>query len=135
MPLPRRRHWSLQYLDDTVSIVLEGIEGQKRIARIMEEYHTLYPNRIGVMKLERYLDYQTSVEMDVATGERRVIEVEKQNAVKFIMDDTSWYALRPSGTEPKIKIYMNTVGNTREEAQKKLEAMRELVVRELEKIE
>ncbi len=123
------------HLDDTVSIVLEGIEGQERIARMMKEYREVYPNQIGEMKLHKYLDYKISEEIDVNSGEKSVIDVEKQNAIKFIMDDTSWYALRPSGTEPKIKIYMNTVGKTRSEAEKKLKEMKEFVVAELQKIQ
>ncbi len=116
------------HLDDTVSIVLEGIEGQERIARMMSEYRKIYPTKIGDMKLKKYLDYKISEEIDVESGEKTVIDVEKQNALKFIMDDTSWYALRPSGTEPKIKIYMNTVGKTREDAEQKLEQMKTQVV-------
>ncbi|MDO5095220.1 MAG: phospho-sugar mutase [Peptostreptococcaceae bacterium] len=122
------------HLDDTVSIVLEGIEGQERIARMMTEYRKVYLKQIGDMKLQKYLDYKISEEIDVESGEKSVIDVEKQNALKFIMDDTSWYALRPSGTEPKIKIYMNTVGKTREDAERKLEQMKTQVVSMIKEI-
>lgn len=122
------------HLDDTVSIVLEGIEGSERISRMMSEYRKTFPTKIGNMKLQNYLDYKTSENKNVITGESASIDVEKQNAVKFIMDDTSWYALRPSGTEPKIKIYMNTVSKTKEEAEQKLKDMKELVICELKKI-
>lgn len=123
------------HLDDTVSIVLEGIEGQNRIKRMMSEYRTKFPSEIADMKLQNYLDYKTSENKDMETGEISPIDVEKQNAIKFEMSDSSWYALRPSGTEPKIKIYMNTVGKTREEAQEKLNIMKKTVIDELNKID
>ncbi|MDO4711568.1 MAG: phospho-sugar mutase [Peptostreptococcaceae bacterium] len=123
------------HLDDTVSIVLEGLQGQERIGRMMSQYREMYPEEIGSMRSQKYLDYKTSEELDIISGEKTVIDVEKQNAIKFIMDDTSWYALRPSGTEPKIKIYMNTVGKTREEAQEKLALMKEKVIGLLHGIE
>ena len=122
------------HIDDTVSIVLEGIEGQERIARMMSEYRTKFPDKIGDMKLTNYLDYKTSEDKNILNNEISEIDVEKQNAIKFIMDDKSWYALRPSGTEPKIKIYMNTVGKTREEAEEKLRMMKDLVIGELNQI-
>ena len=83
------------HIDDTVSIVLEGIEGQERIARMMSEYRTKFPDKIGDMKLTNYLDYKTSEDKNILNNEISEIDVEKQNAIKFIMDDKSWYALRP----------------------------------------
>lgn len=122
------------HLDDTVSIVLEGMEGQERIARMMSEYRKMYPAQIGDMKLQKYLDYKTSEELDVISKEISVIDVEKQNAIKFTMADTSWYALRPSGTEPKIKIYMNAVAKTREQAEQKIADMKSTVISMLHEI-
>ncbi|MDO5062518.1 MAG: phospho-sugar mutase [Peptostreptococcaceae bacterium] len=123
------------HLDDTISIVLEGMAGQARIGRMMTEYRKMYPLQIGEMKLQKYIDYKESKAIDLTGKEVTAVDVEKQNAIKFIMDDTSWYALRPSGTEPKIKIYMNTVGKTREEAMHKLRQMKEKVLGMLEEIE
>ena len=51
------------------------------------------------------------------------------------MEDGSWYALRPSGTEPKIKIYINTVAKTKEEAEEKLQTMKKEIIEKLETIE
>lgn len=122
------------HLDDTVSIVLEGIEGQQRISRMMTQYREMYPAQIGEMKLAEYIDYKTSENKNVNTGEITPVEVEKQNAIKFKFEDGSWYALRPSGTEPKIKIYMNAVDKNKEIAEKKLAQIKELVIAELQKI-
>lgn len=123
------------HLDETISLVLEGIEGQKRIGRMMKEYREIYLTQIGDMKLAEITDYSISETLHVASKEKSPVDVDKQNAIKFTMADSSWYALRPSGTEPKIKIYMNTVGQTREEAQDKLAAMKAEVIAKLQTIE
>lgn len=122
------------HLDETVSLVLEGIEGQNRIARMMQEYRNIYLLQVGGMKLAEITDYSISETINIETKEKTPIDVEKQNALKFIMTDTGWYALRPSGTEPKIKIYMNTVGKTRAEAEQKLQAMKTEVINQLQTI-
>ena len=122
-------------IDATISLVLEGIEGQKRIGRMMTQYRDIYPAQVGEMNLAHYTDYSLSQSLNTKTGEVSFVDVEKQNALKFTMEDTSWYALRPSGTEPKIKIYINTVGSTRQEAEKKLEIMKTEVISKLESIE
>ena len=122
-------------IDATISLVLEGIEGQKRIGRMMTQYRDIYPAKVGEMNLAYYTDYSLSQSLNTKTGEVSFVDVEKQNALKFTMEDTSWYALRPSGTEPKIKIYINTVGSTRQEAEKKLEIMKTEVISKLESIE
>lgn len=122
-------------IDATISLVLEGIEGQKRIGRMMTQYRDIYPAKVGDMNLAHYTDYSLSQSLNTKTGEVSSVDVEKQNALKFTMEDTSWYALRPSGTEPKIKIYINTVGSTRQEAEKKLEIMKTEVISKLESIE
>ena len=87
------------------------------------------------MKLNTYVDYDLSQALDIQSASRSPVDVDKQNALKFIMDDGSWYALRPSGTEPKIKIYLNTVGKNEEEARKKLDYMKKQVISKLEEIE
>lgn len=120
--------------EDTISIVQEGITGQQKIAQMMEEYRKLYPTQIGEMKLLKYTDYRTQEELNLATKAVSKVDIEKQNAVKFQFECGSWYALRPSGTEPKIKIYVCSRGENAENATKKLEYLKSRVVTELNKI-
>ena len=120
--------------EDTVSIVMEGITGQQQIAKMMEQYRTAYPREIADMKLARYIDYRTQEELDIATGTVSKVNIEKQNAIKFQFECGSWYALRPSGTEPKIKIYACTRAETNEKSVQKLADLKETVLAELKKI-
>lgn len=120
--------------EDTVSLVMEGISGQQKIAKIMEEYRSAYPKQIADMKLSKYIDYRLQEELDIGSGKISKIDIEKQNAMKFQFECGSWYALRPSGTEPKIKIYACTRADTKEKAEEKLAILKETVLAELKKI-
>ncbi len=108
------------YREDTISIVLEGIEGQERIKRMMVEYRKNNAGSIGSSKLTKVTDYLTSESTNVLTGEKSAVEIEKTDAVEFAFDDGCWYSLRPSGTEPKIKLYIYTKADTAEKAEDKL---------------
>ncbi|WP_028828934.1 phospho-sugar mutase [Proteocatella sphenisci] len=120
--------------EDTVSLVMEGITGQQKIAKIMEEYRSAYPKQIADMKLSKYIDYRLQEELDIGSEHISKIDIEKQNAMKFQFECGSWYALRPSGTEPKIKIYACTRADTKEKAEEKLAILKETVLAELKKI-
>ena len=100
----------------------------------MEEYRSAYPKQIADMKLSKYIDYRLQEELDIGSGKISKIDIEKQNAMKFQFECGSWYALRPSGTEPKIKIYACTRADTKEKAEEKLAILKETVLAELKKI-
>lgn len=122
------------YYDNTISLVLEGIEGQQRIARMMVEYRKNAPTNYDGMKLLSKIDYLSGEEFNYDTSLSTKIDVEKTDALKFIMADGSWYALRPSGTEPKIKLYCYSKADTSCEAKNKLKKLEEIVLEELNKI-
>lgn len=93
------------YEEKQISLVLEGIEGQKRIQRMMEQYRKTYLKSIGHMQLTKVIDYLEGYE-----------DIPPSDVLKFKFDDGSWYALRPSGTEPKIKLYLYTKADTAEKS-------------------
>ena len=94
------------------SVVLEGLDGQKLIARIMEEFRANPIEEINGVKLESITDY-----LNDETG------LEKQNCLGYKLEDGSWYILRPSGTEPKIKLYIYSSADTAEKAQEMADAI------------
>ncbi|MFR6599244.1 MAG: phospho-sugar mutase, partial [Finegoldia magna] len=93
------------------SVVLEGLDGQEKIARIMEEFRHNPINEIGSTKLVETKDYDVNYK-DYGTP--------RSNVLKYYYDDGSWYALRPSGTEPKIKLYIYSVADSKEKAEQKV---------------
>lgn len=98
------------YNDNLISVVFEGLDGQEKIGRIMEEFRANPIEEIGGEKLDQTIDYQND-----DTG------LSKSNVLKYIYGDGSWFAVRPSGTEPKIKLYMYSKGDTWENSENKLE--------------
>lgn len=123
------------YRENLISLVLEGIEGQKRIARMMKVYREEFPKIIGDAKLTRYVDLELGKEYDLISSEEKVSSIPKSDVLKFYLDDGSWYAVRPSGTEPKIKIYMYSKGKTLEESHNKLKVMEEVIMGKLHSVE
>lgn len=97
--------------DRLISTVLEGVDGIERMGRIMEEFRQNPLEEIGGMKLVETIDYAHD-----DTG------LSPSNVLRYFYDDGSWYAIRPSGTEPKIKVYLYTVGQSLQESEEKLQA-------------
>lgn len=116
------------YCENTISIVLEGIEGQERIQRMMKEYRKKNAGSIGNSKLAQITDYATSEVTNVITGEKGITDIEKTDAVEFRFEDGCWYTLRPSGTEPKIKLYIYTKSDTKKAAEDKLQEIEKAVL-------
>ena len=120
------------YRENLISIVLEGIEGQERISRMMEEYRKEYPKTLGNAKLIKYIDYEIEKSYDIINGTEESSGIPVSNVLKFYFDDESWYAVRPSGTEPKIKIYMYSKAKSKEAAEEKLEEMKKIIIGKLQ---
>ncbi len=94
-----------------VSVVLEGLDGQEKISRIMTEFRKNPLKEIGSIKLVNVKDYDVNYEE---------YNTQRSNVLIYYYDDGSWYAVRPSGTEPKIKLYVYSVAKSKEEAEKKV---------------
>lgn len=94
------------YYDKTVSYTLKGLEGAERIASIMKQ--------VRKMDVKDFIPDISEV-VDYATG---VGDLPRENVLKFYLKDGGWMAIRPSGTEPKIKFYYSLKGKDKEEAYK-----------------
>ena len=124
------------YKEKLISLVREGISGKKLIDKMMSGYRNSYPQSLGKSTLVSYTDYQNSITHDFKNNRETVVnDIPKSNVLRFFFDDGSWYALRPSGTEPKIKLYMYSNAETEEEATLKLEDMEKVVFGKLESFE
>ena len=111
------------YSEKLISIVLEGVEGQEKIKRIMEEIRHNPIGEIQDLKLVKTIDYLND-ETDAG----------KSNVLKYYLNDGSWYAIRPSGTEPKIKLYMYSVGETKVESFRKIDLIESTVRTKMEEV-
>lgn len=111
------------YQEDLISIVLEGLEGKDRIDRIMVEFRKSPIISINSMKLETKIDYLLDD-----------TKLPRTNAIRYFLDDGSWYSLRPSGTEPKIKLYIYTKDISEEKAIMKIERIKNEVLEKIKTI-
>lgn len=122
------------YSENTVSIVLEGIEGQQRISRMMNEIRKIYPSKIGQADVVEITDYDKQEKKNIKDNTTEKIDIEKTNAIRFLYSDGCWYTLRPSGTEPKIKLYIYTKSDTMEKSKDLLTEIEKTVLEVLDTV-
>jgi len=95
------------YLEDLISITKKGMDGQKQIAAMMEEFRNNPPKIIDGLPVVELLDYEKRVGRNLATDETWQIELPKSNVLQFVFANGDKISARPSGTEPKIKFYFS----------------------------
>lgn len=113
--------------EKTISITLEGKEG---IARIKAGMATLRDEKkagIPGVAVKAIRDYQVSERIDMATGKASAIDLVASDVLLYELDDLNWFCIRPSGTEPKIKIYFGVYGDTQAQCDQDLEGLRNRV--------
>ncbi|MBR4832384.1 MAG: phospho-sugar mutase [Butyrivibrio sp.] len=93
------------FAEDEPNIVLEGIPGAQRIQRMMKWIRENIPTEVAGAKTEKVIDYINGYE-----------DIPPQNAIRIFLDNGSWFAIRPSGTEPKIKFYFYSNRDSRDNA-------------------
>jgi phosphoglucomutase len=93
------------FAEDEPNLVLEGIAGSQRIQRMMKFFRENIPAQVAGVKVDKAIDYINGYE-----------DIPPQNAIRLFLENGSWFAVRPSGTEPKIKFYFYSNQSTREEA-------------------
>ena len=116
------------YKETQVSIVLEGAEGAEKIQEMMTNMRNTPVERIGNYKVLTFKDIERDYIKDMITGEETKTNLPKSNVLYYALEDNSWCCVRPSGTEPKIKLYMGVKGNSEEDADKKLEDLKNAMV-------
>ncbi len=95
------------YKEDLVNIALEGASGEEKIKQIISSFRENKPLKIGTLGVVTVEDYLVSKRYMLNKEED--ILLPKSNVLKFVLEDGSWFVLRPSGTEPKLKIYIGVL--------------------------
>ena len=114
--------------EQLVSIELEGKEGQEKISSCLDKMRQNEITEINGAKLVRKYDYEMSKEVDLVANETKKINLPVSNVLKYVFDDQSWFVVRPSGTEPKMKVYLAVAGSSLEESEKKIVEFKEKVM-------
>ena len=119
--LYRKYGW---YAEDEPNLILEGIAGSQRIRRMMTYVREHLPEEVAGAKVLKVIDYRNGYE-----------DIPPSNVLRFFLDNDSWFAVRPSGTEPKIKFYFYTKQNSHEEALAVNKAIREDIMAMINAVE
>ena len=90
-----------------------------RIKGIMDDLRTNPPKAIGGSKVIKINDYKTSISYNLENGEQTKIDLPTSNVLSYFLDDGCSFIVRPSGTEPKIKLYVGAVESTHEKSLEK----------------
>ena len=106
------------YMNKTLSFEFEGAQGMQKMADIMSGLRDNAPAEIAGRKVVKTADYKLSVEKDIISGEEKTINLPKSNVLQYNLDGEHMVIVRPSGTEPKIKIYLTAVGNDKADAER-----------------
>ncbi|MCC0706175.1 phospho-sugar mutase [Clostridioides sp. ES-S-0190-01] len=97
------------YKEELKSVTLKGIEGIKKIKEMMLYFRSVKIDNVADVKVDKILDYKDGVD-----------DLPKSDVLKFLLEDGSWIAIRPSGTEPKIKFYFGANSDNQEDVESKL---------------
>ena len=108
------------FAEKTIALTFDGIEGAQEIKDLMAKFRQELPTDFAGYKVIAAEDYQASSRQD-AEGNVTTINLPKSNVLKYFLEDGTWIAVRPSGTEPKIKFYIGTQGTSEADAQAKCE--------------
>ncbi len=107
------------YLDELQNIKLEGIEGKEKIEKIIDTFRNENMNNYFDGKIIIKNDYQEKISTNFKDNNKSLIQLPESNVLKYIFQDGSSFVVRPSGTEPKLKIYYSVVDNSLEKSKEK----------------
>ena len=119
------------YREGLQSLTLKGKEGAEQIQNILAAFRNNPPQEMAGKKIVAIEDYKTSERIVTATGDKSVITLPKSNVLKYFLENGSWFCLRPSGTEPKVKFYFGVKGYSLAESEQRLTALSSAVMEEI----
>ncbi|MBA1392494.1 phospho-sugar mutase, partial [Lactobacillus sp. XV13L] len=114
------------FKEKTISKTFSGVDGSEKMERLMAQFRHNESSEINGTRIVSVQDFQTSVQTN-ADGTSQKLALPKSNVLKFLLADGTWIAIRPSGTEPKIKNYVGVEAPNEADANEKLAAYAEAI--------
>ena len=111
------------YCEKTVSITMPGVSGLTRMKELMAELREKPLGRIGTHQVEYTRDYMSGIRTHMADGSAEQMELKGQNVMYYELEGGTTFIIRPSGTEPKVKVYIMAKGDSKAAAAEKVEAL------------
>ena len=107
------------YAEKTISVTLSGVDGAEQIKAIMAKFRNNAPKEWNATEITVVEDFKAQIST-AADGTVTALTTPPSDVLKYTLADGSWIAVRPSGTEPKIKFYIAVVGESNEDSQSKI---------------
>jgi len=107
------------YAEKTMNLVMPGLDGLKKMAKLMADLREKPPVEIAGVAVKEQKDYKDGSVVNVATGEKTAMELTDSNVLRYELADGTSLIVRPSGTEPKVKVYVLTSAETQEACEAK----------------
>ena len=120
------------YKEEQVSIVREGVEGAQEIKDMMTKLRNTDIKKIGDYRVLTFKDIQKDIVKNMQTGEITKTGLSQSNVLYYELEEDSWCCIRPSGTEPKIKLYMGVKGDSKEDSNRKIEKLKDAMLKIVE---
>ncbi|WP_099353312.1 phospho-sugar mutase [Fredinandcohnia onubensis] len=108
------------YREGLESLTLKGKEGAEQINNLLASFRSEPPTIVAGRKVTLIEDYKESVRTNVVETKKEEITLPKSNVLKYFLEEGTWFCLRPSGTEPKVKFYFGVKGSSLEDSQQAL---------------
>ena len=113
------------YKETQTSITLKGADGAKKIQQITDSLRIEPIKNFGKFKVKEARDYAIGKAIDIKTGKEKDLELPKSNVLYYELENNEWCCVRPSGTEPKLKLYIGVKGKSSEEAENRMEELKQ----------
>ncbi|MCF1675124.1 phospho-sugar mutase [Tetragenococcus halophilus] len=110
------------YAEKTISLTMSGQEGSAKITSLMKSFREQTPTEFAGTKVVQTEDFKQLIRKN-ASGATEKLSTPPSDVLKYTLEDDSWLAIRPSGTEPKIKFYIGVKADSDERAQQKIELL------------
>ncbi|PGS30432.1 phosphoglucomutase [Bacillus cereus] len=119
------------FREDLVSLTLKGKDGAEQIQKMMATFRGNPPKEVAGLTVVAVEDYKESIITTLQDGNKEEIHLPKSNVLKYQLEDGSWFCLRPSGTEPKIKFYFGVQDDSLQNSEHKLLTIKEDIMNRL----
>ncbi|MGG4276959.1 phosphoglucomutase [Bacillus subtilis] len=122
------------YREGLKSLTLKGKQGAEQIEAILASFRQNPPQKMAGKQVVTAEDYAVSKRTLLTESKEEAIDLPKSNVLKYFLEDGSWFCLRPSGTEPKVKFYFAVKGSSLEDSEQRLAALSEDVMKTVDEI-
>ena len=123
------------YIEETISLSFSGVSGQSKMKAIMEYFRENKPNSLAGKMIPTINDYKMSISLNLIKGTTEKLDYPKSDVLKFSFIDGSWLVLRPSGTEPKLKVYFSINGENKDKSIEVLEKTKSEILSIIDRIQ